>query len=170
MSSTAISMERFPSFPEEQTSPSITRLPALDMRIVQGMEPALSKASPLWEHEALSQLASIVLLQKDWDSYGADPVEWARVQQAFGLLHSVMDNRTPPPVLVPMTNGSIQLEWHVLDIDLEVELLSDTSIAVWYKDRLGRLEPFDEVLHYDVTPLAGILRELARRARRGQYG
>ena len=170
MSSTAISMEGFRSFPQEQTSPSITRLPAVYMRVVEGMEPALSKASPLWEHGALSQLASIVLLQKDWDSYGADPIGWSRVQQAFGLLHSVMDDRTPPPVLVPMTNGSIQLEWHVLDVDLEVELLSDTSIAVWYKDRLGQLEPFDQVLHYDVTPLAGILGELARRARRGQDG
>ncbi|MCY3820355.1 MAG: hypothetical protein OXH52_13490 [Gammaproteobacteria bacterium] len=165
MSSTAISVEGFRSFPEEQSSPSITRLPPFEMRVVEGMEPALSNMSPLWERGALSQLASIIILEKNWDSYGANPIEWSRVYQTFDLLHSVMDHDTPAPVLVPMTSGSIQLEWHTLDIDLEVELLSNTSIAVWYEDGLHRLEPFDDVLHYDVTPLADVLRELARRSR-----
>ena len=170
MSSAAISIEGFPAFPVEQTSPSITRLPSVDMRIVEGMEPALSEAGPSWEQRTLSQLASIVLLQKDWDSYGASVIDTSKVQQTFGLLHSVMDDQTPAPTLVPMTNGSIQLEWHVFDIDLEVELLPDTRIAVYYEDHLGRLETFDEVLHYDVTPLAQILRELARRVERGNNG
>lgn len=165
MASTAISIEGFHSFPDEQTSPSNARLPAVVVQIVKGMEPALSKSNPLWEDGTLLQLASIMLLQKDWDSYGAEPIEWSKAQQTFILLHSVMDDRTPAPVLVPTANGTIQLEWHVFGIDLEVEMLSDTNIAIWCKDSQGQLDGLDEILHYDVTPLSHILRELARRSR-----
>ena len=76
-----------------------------------------------------------------------------------------MDDDTPAPALVPMSDGSIQMEWHTLGLDLEIRLLSGADLEVYFEDLDGTEEPVDTVLSYDVTRLTELMQLLAVRAR-----
>ena len=128
--------------------------------------PELSQPKPEWIDPVMSRLESLALLQADWDSYGAKPVELTRLAQAYDLLQYIMHDDTPAPILVPIPSGSIQIEWHTLEVELEVSLLSATELDVCFEDLSGENEPFDGVLRsYDVTRLGEFTGLLASRAR-----
>ena len=144
---------------------------ALMIHLVPRNQPApvLSQTNPKWMDVTVSRLESLARLSEDWDSYGASRVESSRIQQAYNLLQSTMDEDTPAPILVPTPEGSIQMEWHTLGIELEVSLLSDTDLDVCFEDLSGTERPFDAVLSYDVTPLRGLMQLLASRARDAKH-
>ena len=138
--------------------------------------PVLSQPRPKWIEPTVARMEALAQLTADWDSYGSSPVRTSRIQQAYSLLQSIMDDRTPAPDLVPTANGSIQIEWHTLGIELEIHLLSDADLDVYFEDLQGVEEPLDDVLSYDLTRLKTLMHLLASRSRRSnvsdavQYG
>lgn len=127
--------------------------------------PVLSQPKPKWIDATVASLETLARLGPDWDSYGARPVELFTLQQVYGLLQSIMDDDTPAPALVPMSDGSIQMEWHTLGLDLEIRLLSGADLEVYFEDLDGTEEPVETVLSYDVTRLTELMQLLAVRAR-----
>ena len=127
--------------------------------------PILSQPRPQWINPTVARLESLAQLPEDWDSYGASPVRTSRIQQAYGLLQSIMDDETPAPDLVPTANGSIQIEWHTLGVELEIHLLSDADLDVYFVDLEGTEGPLEGVLSYDVTRLRTLMQVLASRSR-----
>jgi hypothetical protein len=67
----------------------------------------------------LSRLESLLRLASDWDSYGGRPVSPLAALSAIQFLLHL--GAQPRPSVVPTSHGTVQLEWHGADIDLEIE-------------------------------------------------
>jgi len=62
---------------------------------------------------------------QDWDTYGADPLDDRAIEAAKRFL-------SHGPAIVPLNDGGIQLEWHIDDLDLELEFdKSGKPTSVW---------------------------------------
>lgn len=68
---------------------------------------------------ALKQLAQ---LERNWDSYGALPLNPRAVRRSVGLLASIVPAIAPEPTVVPTRDGGVQFEWHRRGIDVEVKV------------------------------------------------
>ena len=138
-----------------------------ELRLVEGppTSAATTIRTPTWQGDILNQLTGISALVDGWDSHGANAVSTARLIQTYDLLCSIMQHNTPPPTLVPTTSGSIQIEWHTCDVDLEILLLSDTDLDVDFEDRRSIETPYQGTLSFDITRLERIIHMLSDRAR-----
>ena len=70
-------------------------------------------------------------LEKDWDSYGADPVDWRSIQKARNFLHALLKERSgstfPVPLVGPTPSGGVIFMWYVGgESEVSVELLPET--------------------------------------------
>jgi len=141
-----------------------------ELRLVEVTPPVAATTSPnsRWQEQILRGLSRIGTLSEGWDSYGAKVVSVPRLTQTYDLLNSIMADSTPVPSLVPIANGSVQIEWHTCDLDLEIRLLSATDLAVDFEDLRGIEAPYQGTLSFDLTPLEAIMRALTNRARDGE--
>lgn len=146
--------------PDSRTGVPAVRLVARDLPV-----PVLSQPKPEWIDITLTRLQSLAQLVTGWDSYDSQPVDSSRVQQAYWLLQSIMDDDTPAPTLVPTSDGGIQMEWHTLGVELEIGLVSDADLDVSFEDLDGVEDSLDGVFSHDVTRLRQLMQLLACRAR-----
>ena len=65
--------------------------------------------------QKLSELAS---LPSDWDGDDALPIHADAIARALVVCRML----STPPEIVPLNNGTVQLEWHCHDYDLEIEV------------------------------------------------
>lgn len=89
-----------------------------------------------WIRSAVARVSSLTALAPGWDSYGAPPVEADSALQAVEFLLGVALPHLPPPAIVPLSDGGIQLEWHEGGVDLEISF-SDREPGVYVEDRDG---------------------------------
>ena len=86
--------------------------------------------------------------EKNWDSYGAEPVTNASLEQADLLLNWLKHIGAQDPRPVPTVDGGVQLEWHTGGLDVELEINPDgkTCQFVVFKDcsLILRSDPQDE--------------------------
>lgn len=76
-------------------------------------------------------LDALLELPNGWDSYGARRVDGERVKATLDLLLELLCDDTPPPSCVPVSDGSVQLEWHTGGVDLEVSVLPGNDPREW---------------------------------------
>lgn len=72
------------------------------------------------------RLQSFLALKTNWDSYGAPPISPQAVWRAQELIEEMQ--------AVPTVNGGVQLECHMSQQSIEIEMDSDgriTSVAVF---------------------------------------
>jgi hypothetical protein len=55
-------------------------------------------------------------LKRDWDSYGAAPIDERVIQKAYEIWRQVSGSWS----VVPMSNGGVQLEQHRDGFDIEI--------------------------------------------------
>jgi hypothetical protein len=127
-------------------------------------------SDPNWLAEVNARLEGLRRLPPDWDGFGGEPPRDDVVRFARELLQSVMTPTTPAPHIAPMSHEGLQLEWHIQDVDLEVEIEEPGMVSVLYHDpHLGRT---DEIaMTNDFSALAamiGQVTELARIRRRSE--
>lgn len=117
-----------------------------------------------WKNIVRAGLTKLGNLPTNWDSYGASKVEsWALIS-AWNILNGIMRDSTPVPWIVPINDGRVQIEWHIGNIDLEIEILTPVDFCVSFHDLLKR-EQKEFMLAYDVTPLSNYIRLLTDRTR-----
>jgi hypothetical protein len=90
--------------------------------------------------EVVTRLTTLLSLPHDWDSYGSQPVDLANALSAVAFLMEVMAPGTPPPSLVPLGGGGVQLEWHRRGLDLEVEFRDGREQGLYVFDQKSRNE------------------------------
>ncbi|MFH1920396.1 MAG: hypothetical protein ABIP48_10990 [Planctomycetota bacterium] len=117
--------------------------------------------APPWLEEVVEKLNHVLKLRKGWDSYGAPPISPQLVHPVLMVLIKVMEQETPAPAIVPTASGGIQIEWHMSDIDLEVEILP-TGQASWYGEDLRSNDSWEQEQGIDIQQLASIVRQLTR--------
>jgi len=80
----------------------------------------------------LNRLSEIRLLQPGWDGDDASAVdpEIHKLATAFLTICFLKVPQAPDPIIVPMFDGRIQLEWHHEGRELEVELMQGKSAGI----------------------------------------
>jgi len=117
-----------------------------------------------WVPEVLSRLRALAVLDAGWDGRCAPRISPTVVEIAMQLLRRVMLTDTPAPEIVPTVRGGLQLEWHVPNVDVELEILSPGRHVLSFEDRvLGR--EFDFELGADLSEFA----DAVRRVTAGQW-
>jgi len=118
--------------------------------------------APGWLLPTLSGLQALVALPHDWDSYGAPPIDFSYVIKAIQVLVEVMEHDTPAPSVVPTSRGGIQFEWHMLGLDVEVEIEPDYLISGFCRKR-GTAEEVEVSPTKEVDSIRPLISALARR-------
>ncbi|MGO8859080.1 MAG: hypothetical protein ACLQO1_25790 [Steroidobacteraceae bacterium] len=126
---------------------------------------SLSTAAPLaWQHKVINRLAELTTLKENWDSYGARRPAASSAIALFNVLTAVMDIETPAPSVVPSPLGHFQAEWHRNGVDLEVEVITPTKIAVSFSDASDPTRDWDEELDVDFTRLVEAIARVGRKS------
>ncbi len=84
-----------------------------------------------------SALDSLRTLTPNWDGYGAPVIDCAVIEAAKSFIARLPEILASRPHVVPMSNGTLQLEWHDGPKSLELEFESPSSIRYlqWYPEQ-----------------------------------
>lgn len=91
--------------------------------------------APAWFEPAMSKLDQLFKLRRNWDSYGAYPLNPYSAAAAIRFLGWTMQQNTVRPALIPTVTGDITLEWHTDGIDLEVTLEAEGARCLLFEDQ-----------------------------------
>lgn len=94
----------------------------------------LEEIRPAWWDKVEQQFLALRSSKRNWDGYGAPPLDHSTLDRALALLATITERETVEPSLVPSAHGGVQLEWHTLRGDLEIELEPSGSISILYTD------------------------------------
>lgn len=120
---------------------------------------------PMWYKQTRESLYAILALGDNWDSYGANRFSPETAKAVDELLINIMHVQTPSPQIVPSANGSIQLEWHICGIDLEIEVESLSTSRVIFEDEQSEELEWEGVIKYDLSKLVTYINLLTDRCR-----
>lgn len=126
--------------------------------VITSTAPVWAASSGAWIASVSAQLGRLGRLQANWDSYGAAPISRRAIDQMIEVLIGIMNARAPAPTMVPSPQGHLQAEWHRAGIDLEVEVIDSTHIAVDYEGPDG---PWSDVLSSDLRRLVRAINQLS---------
>ena len=76
-----------------------------------------------WWHALEDRFNELTSLPLGWDGYAGQPVAFTCATFAAQLLERLCDPGEPPPALVPGSDGTLQIEWHRDQYDIEVDVL-----------------------------------------------
>ncbi len=80
-----------------------------------------------WQLEPIKKILGALLLPENWDSYGGHTPKREAAETAIQIIASIAHEDPPPPRVVPLGTGGIQLEWKKGARELEVECGPDGS-------------------------------------------
>jgi len=84
-----------------------------------------------WKHTVESLIERLCELQPGWDSYLAVQIDPELITDAKALASRLAVPGVPAPSVVPTVNGTIQIEWHTLKCDAEIEILENRRYHVF---------------------------------------
>ena len=113
-----------------------------------------------WVTDLTPRFAELIGLQRGWDGYDGLPVSFACAQFAANLLERLYLPKVPSPHLVPGSDGTLQIEWHRNQYDIEIEVLAPFQVlATRYSHETDETEELP--LSSDFTDLMGWVDGLA---------
>lgn len=109
-------------------------------------------------YRVCARVKELLSLQKNWDSYGGEPVKQEAVEDTFNLLGNlgVFDGVVEMPQMFATPNGNIQLEWVSIARDVEVQRIG-RNLWELYVDDLEIAEEIEGVISYDLSRLVSLL-------------
>lgn len=143
-------------------TPRLNRASVSRVSIPNSYYLSAEQAAP-WLGEACRTLVELTRLPRGWDSYGGRPLSSGLRAAAEELIRSIASVETPRPSIVPTADGSVQLEWHERDIDLELRLRSQSVYELFFEDATGAEPTIERELRSDLTPLRDALAILRTR-------
>jgi hypothetical protein len=167
MSCTATTIERISHFGSNRINVEVpatteTRLRHRRFQLTDrlSLEIEFEGEEPPWLVGWMQRLSNILNLSQNWDSYGARRIKPSAVLGAINFfLPNMQDVRGPLPDIVPDRNGNIQLEWHIRNVDLEVEAIAEHTYRLFY-ERNGEVI-LDDVITTNPDVALQALREIA---------
>lgn len=95
---------------------------------------------PDWVEPTVEALLRVMQLPRNWDSYGAEPVQTVVLRRTLEVLSRVMEEDSPRPSIVPLSDGGLQMEWHLRNQDVEIVVATDEPPSYYYRDQEGSAE------------------------------
>ena len=87
---------------------------------------------PRWFMPTLQAMEALPWQTDDWTS-GGKRTQADAIVGVLSILAKVLDNRALPPSVVPTWSGGVQVEWHVNNVDLEIEAGPQGEIEYFFK-------------------------------------
>ena len=84
--------------------------------------------APSWLQSALKTVTRLAQLPANWDGHGSPALRPMAVARACQLLSFLEWDNLHVPQIGPVPGGGIQIEWHVAERELEIEILPDGSV------------------------------------------
>lgn len=119
-------------------------------------------AEPGWLKPVQTRIRQLSELRYDWDHQGGARINREVLFFAWHVIRETFENDTPPPAIVPLSYGGVQIEWHEKAIDLEIEIEAPFRVHVWYRDS-ERGSEFEDDLQQDFGKLDDPLRRLSKQ-------
>ena len=81
-----------------------------------------------------AELDRLSQFPKNWDGYGAPPIDPGIIAAARAFIEALPENLASRPLVVPMSPGNLQLEWHYQGkiLELEFETAKTIHFLQWY--------------------------------------
>lgn len=112
-----------------------------------------------WIAKLTARLQELINLNLGWDGYLGQPVQYVNAIFAQKVIERVCGNNNIEPSLVPGASGDLQIEWHTLKGDIELDVLAPNSVIAYYSnDENGQEE--EVILTNDFTIVARWLNEI----------
>ena len=89
----------------------------------------ITRNNPPWVQELESRLNSLTGLPIGWDGYQGKPVSFSCASFAANLIGRICVDNVPAPQLVPGSDGTLQLEWHLNGYDIEINVLAPFEVV-----------------------------------------
>lgn len=93
-----------------------------------------SLPTPSWDRGLEPRFRELVSLPHGWDGYDGQPVSASCACFAASLLGSLWVEGVEAPQLVPGPDGTLQIEWHVNQFDIEIDVLGPYHIVATRTD------------------------------------
>lgn len=101
--------------------------------------------SKSWFGEATKQLMAFRELKQDWDSYRSDPISQDAINKAYDILSSLKEDTAAKPfMIVPLSDGGVQIEWRGERGALEVEISSKKELSYLLVEGIEENRKFTE--------------------------
>lgn len=94
------------------------------------------RAGPPWAHVLALRAQSIGKLARGWDGPGSVAIDRGLLIEAIWIVRNALTDapNAVAPFLVPGGDGSLQVEWHEKNGELEFDLAVDGSRFIWIRD------------------------------------
>lgn len=136
----------FGRFSEARTRP--LRIPAPEIS-----EPTTT-SFPLWLLPTIDCFVELAELEEDWDRRGSAQVRRDVLSFALrSVLPKILPPTAPPPAVIPLGHGGIQLVWNTRTAEIEIEVIAPFSVIAYHFDKTTGQEREDQ-LTLDFSSLA----------------
>lgn len=89
-----------------------------------------------WLEALRGRLDEVVSLSFGWDGYAGRSVSFTNAAFAANFLNRLFISDVPPPFVVPGADGTLQLEWHRNNFDIEIDILGANDVVANRKNLL----------------------------------
>lgn len=93
----------------------------------------LKQSNPACRH-VYHKLQEFSHLSDNWDSYGALAPTSEAMLSALQLTHTIFTKETPLPDVFPVPNGSVQIEWSLAGLEMEIEVVSQDKFILYFEN------------------------------------
>lgn len=91
----------------------------------------ISEAQDDWRAAVEDRLQELIRLDQGWDGYQGQPLSFTNAVFAYQMLESICNADTPAPQIVPGQDGDLQVEWHTLKGDIELDVRGPNHVLAW---------------------------------------
>ncbi|KJC35653.1 hypothetical protein UP09_30995 [Bradyrhizobium sp. LTSP885] len=98
-----------------------------------------------WARPTIDRLSALAPLGDNWDQRGSAAVRADVLQFAWNILVQIMPYDGKPPVIVPLGNGGVQLEWSTSAAALEIEVSRPFEVSALLVTEPGGEETENEL-------------------------
>lgn len=112
-----------------------------------------------WNASLSKRFDDLCALRKGWDGYRGQPVSFACARFAATILEHLYTDGLPAPSLVPGSDGTLQIEWHRSQYDIELDVLAPNKVVAYRYDHLIDQEDEFDIAN-DFTIVNRWLREM----------
>lgn len=122
----------------------------------------VTQPSSDWYLNLKNRFDELTSLPKGWDGYVGGPVSFNCAQFAANLIEQLCVAGVPAPQLVPGADGTLQIEWHLNQFDIEIDVLGPYNVVATRVDHVSGQEEELGLDEPDFTELAEWIVELGQ--------
>lgn len=109
-------------------------------KVIVSLKTISDASSSKWLNQTVSKMVQLLWLPEDWSSDSPKRISSRSIERILAVFLTILDPDSPPPVVVPTTQGGVQVEWHQNDVDLEIEATSSGKLEFFFSGPKGDKE------------------------------